>query len=157
MKSLEEAIASRHLAVSSDWNPADALRALRTFLQSPTRKIRILVVDDEPCDLELLGFRLEKFDCQVFQSKAPSEAIRLIEQNDYDMVFVDLKLPPRDGIEVIRQVRKFKPKTRFVVTSGHPNLIELVSEMGGLFIFRKPITDDDLELLFGTMEGSPYG
>ncbi len=158
MNLLERTLASRHLAVSAEWNPEDALRALRAFVQSPERKLRILIVDDTKTDQELLIDKLRKFECRIAVATYTHEAVAMIGDADYDLVFVDLKLPPRDGLEVIRQTRAgMKPKTRFVVTSGHPNLIEKVSEFGGLFIFRKPITEDDVELLFGTLEGSPYG
>jgi len=66
---------------------------------------RILTVDDEINILELLKYNLEKNGFQVLQATSGEEAIKLLEDNEVDMLLLDLMLPGMDGLEVLKIIR----------------------------------------------------
>lgn len=66
---------------------------------------RILTVDDEINILELLKYNLEKNGFQVIQATSGEEALKLLEDNEVDMLLLDLMLPGIDGLEVLKIIR----------------------------------------------------
>lgn len=80
----------------------------------PSEKKRILVVDDEEYIQQLLQTVLSKEGYEVSVAGDGDEALRLIEQDAYDLVVLDIMMPGTDGLEVLRQVKsserlKFTP------------------------------------------------
>ena len=69
-------------------------------------KERVLVLDDEPSILEILGQYLteESYDCEVTTSAL--EALRLLEEDDYQLLITDLKMPEMHGLEVLRRGKR---------------------------------------------------
>jgi two-component system KDP operon response regulator KdpE len=72
-----------------------------------SRKLRVLVVDDEPAILKFLKPALEANDYDVASAGTVSEALKGIAKDAPDVVVLDLGLPDGDGKDVIRQVRQW--------------------------------------------------
>ena len=66
---------------------------------------QILIVDDDPAILKLLGANLKARGYGVLFASGGEEAIRLIEQSIVDLIILDLMMPGMDGTEVCRRVR----------------------------------------------------
>lgn len=66
---------------------------------------RLLVVDDEEINRDLLQRRLERRGFQVAGAKDGLEALQLIESQAFDLVLLDIMLPGIDGLEVLRRIR----------------------------------------------------
>jgi two-component system nitrogen regulation response regulator NtrX len=82
-------------------------------------KPRILVIDDEPSILDTLRMILEYEGYEVIQASTGEEGVRLIEREAPDLVFLDVKMPGMDGLEVLQKVRHLTDSTPIVVISGH--------------------------------------
>lgn len=85
---------------------------------------KILIVDDHTIVrqgiIRLLQELLEpspEFD----EASSGQEAIDLVSGNDYNLVLLDISLPGRDGLDVLRQLRQINPKTPVIVLSMHPD------------------------------------
>ncbi len=65
----------------------------------------ILLVDDEPAQLELLRYNLEKAGFQTLQAENGEQAIEIVENEDPDLVVLDWMMPVASGIEVCRELR----------------------------------------------------
>jgi two-component system chemotaxis response regulator CheY len=74
---------------------------------------RILVVDDDSLMRELLRIQLSKEGHAVHESSDPTQALRLLLQRDFDLVFTDINMPYMDGIELAQAIMG-DPKTRHV-------------------------------------------
>lgn len=72
----------------------------------PTRKFRVLVVDDDSDSLDLLTRWLSMEGYAISAASSGAEALRRIEAERPDLVLLDLMIPPPDGIEVIKTVKK---------------------------------------------------
>lgn len=66
---------------------------------------RLLVVDDEEINRDLLQRRLERRGFTVAGAKDGLEALRLIDSQPFDLVLLDIMLPGIDGLEVLRRIR----------------------------------------------------
>jgi PAS domain S-box-containing protein len=71
---------------------------------------RVLVVDDDPDNLDLLGFILRKSGAQVITAASTSEALKVLERWQPDVLVSDLAMPEQDGYFLIKQVRARGPE-----------------------------------------------
>ena len=81
--------------------------AASTASPAPVRK-RVLVVEDEPHIRELVVLHLGLDGLTTVEAKAGDEALRLIENDRFDLVVLDLMLPRIDGLTVCRAIRRHK-------------------------------------------------
>ena len=81
-------------------------------------KERILVLDDEPSILELLGQLLSEvnYDCTLTTSAL--EALELLEKEDFALLITDLKMPELHGNEVVRRAKASRPELAVIVVTA---------------------------------------
>lgn len=81
-------------------------------------KIKILIVDDEKpiCDLMEMNLSAAGYDCKSVQDGL--DAIRLIEQETFDLILLDVMLPGADGYDIMEYIRPLKIPVIFV-TAKH--------------------------------------
>ncbi|MCK4242928.1 MAG: response regulator, partial [Dehalococcoidia bacterium] len=85
---------------------------------SSTRKVNILLVDDDPEVSEVLELMLAQIGHEVTVVAQGQEAIALFEQSDYDLVITDLGMPDISGWEVAKAVKEKRPETPVVLITG---------------------------------------
>jgi DNA-binding response OmpR family regulator len=73
---------------------------------SADSKGKVLVVDDEPTILEIVGRYMERAGYETYRAGDGAEALRLAELHDPDLVVLDIMLPEIDGIEVMRRLQE---------------------------------------------------
>jgi DNA-binding NtrC family response regulator len=110
---------------------------------------KALVADDEPMDRELLqeGLGCVGADIEVLTACDGAEACELAESQEFDVVFADLCMPRKDGIDVLKRVSGISPGTEVVIVTGHaevPTAVKAV-KMGCFDYLQKPITVDEVE------------
>ena len=69
--------------------------------------MKILVVDDEKLLVKGIKFNLENDGYEVDTAYDGEEAVRLVNENKYDVILLDLMLPKIDGLEACRRIREF--------------------------------------------------
>ena len=80
---------------------------------------RVLVVDDERSIRESLQMILEYEKYAVSLASAGSEALALLEKGEFPVVLLDIKMPGRDGLEILEEVKTRSPGTEVIMISGH--------------------------------------
>ena len=65
----------------------------------------ILIVDDQPINVQLLKRKLEREGLQVVPAYSGSEALDLVSQSRPDLILLDVMMPDMDGIEVCRRLQ----------------------------------------------------
>jgi DNA-binding response OmpR family regulator len=114
-------------------------------------KKRVLVVDDDPSMIQLLGKMLEQEEHTLIISNDGVEAIRLFREQPIDLVITDIMMPGKDGIELIYEILDEKPDTPIIAVSG--NLFLVSSDVNGnpadllgiSCILNKPFTKQELK------------
>lgn len=70
------------------------------------RRARVLLVDDHEMNLEITAALMEPYGMTVDCAGSGKEAVQLIQQNIYDIVFMDHMMPVMDGVETLKEIRK---------------------------------------------------
>lgn len=107
-----------------------------------TDAIKILIVDDESIVVRSADRVLKAEGYNVEGVLSGKDAILKMEQDTYNLVLTDLKMPEMDGITLIRWIRKFKPEVGVVVITGYPSqeTIKEALELGIIDYVPKPFT-----------------
>ncbi|MDO8677513.1 MAG: sigma-54 dependent transcriptional regulator [Acidobacteriota bacterium] len=107
-------------------------------------KPRILVVDDEAAIRDSLKMILEYEGYEVMQAATGEEGVKLIEREAPDLVFLDIKMPGMDGLEVLQKLRHLVDTTPIVVVSGHGTIHTAVeaTRLGAFDFIEKPFTTE---------------
>ncbi|HIP92636.1 MAG TPA: response regulator transcription factor [Thermotoga sp.] len=71
-------------------------------------KKKILVVDDDPAIIELVGYNLSKEGYEVLKAYDAEEALKISQSEDVDMFIVDIMLPGMDGFDLVRRIRSME-------------------------------------------------
>ncbi len=108
----------------------------------------VLVVDDEPNILRTLTIGLQAIGLTVEAFGNPVEALDHLEPAKYDVAFIDLKMEPIDGMQVLRELRRRSPSTTAVILTAHGSIDSAVEAMkSGAFDFlQKPFDLRELQL-----------
>ena len=78
--------------------------------------IKILLVDDEPDILEIVGYNLKNEGYQVFKAENGLEAIKSAKKNVPHLILLDIMMPEMDGIEACEKIRKIKSLENVIVS-----------------------------------------
>lgn len=84
--------------------------------------MRILIADDHAIVREGLKQILAETADMIVADEASSghEALEKVRQNDYDVVVLDISMPGKSGLDVLKELRRYKPKLPVLVLSIHP-------------------------------------
>jgi DNA-binding response OmpR family regulator len=112
-----------------------------------TLRPRILVVEDDAATYSALRILLSKRGADVVLATTLTEARAALREGIPDSIVLDLMLPDGDGIEILRDIRARKLKTRIAVTTGvsDPDHLTAVANLHPDATLKKPI--DLAELL----------
>jgi two-component system NtrC family response regulator len=107
---------------------------------------RILVVDDEPAQLELVGGFLRKHGFEVAQAAGGQAAVARFKQEPFDLLLTDQRMPDLSGLEVLEAVRATTPETAVVIMTAYGTIESAVSAVkaGAVDYLAKPLHLDEL-------------
>jgi DNA-binding NtrC family response regulator len=113
-------------------------------------KLKILIVDDKPNTLKVLGAILEDEGYAVDQALNGEEALEIFDtEARIDAVVADLKMPGMDGLALYHELRKRDPDLPFVIMTAHGSVESAVSAMkdGVTNYLIKPLNYEELILV----------
>ncbi|HAB74720.1 MULTISPECIES: two-component system response regulator GlrR [Pantoea] len=107
---------------------------------------RLLLVDDDPSLLKLLGMRLSSEGYQVTTAASGPEALRLLQKEQIDLVISDLRMDEMDGLALFGEIQKRNPSLPVIILTAHGSIPDAVSAtQQGVFSFlTKPVDRDAL-------------
>jgi two-component system NtrC family response regulator len=107
---------------------------------------RILVVDDEPAQLELIGGFLKKQGFETALAESGEKALRLFQQEPFDLVLTDQRMPKLSGLDLLRAVRAIHPEAAVMVMTAFGTIETAVSAIkeGATDYLTKPLNLDEL-------------
>ncbi len=112
-------------------------------------KGRILVVDDEEIVIRSCQRILAEGDFQVDAARNGLDALEKIQEDDYDVVILDIKMPKMNGIEVLQRVKESHPDIDVIMITGL-NLIDTAvkaMKLGAFDYLPKPFDPEELEIV----------
>jgi len=114
---------------------------------------KILVIDDEKSIRDTLKEILEYEEHRVDLAADGDEGLSLFNKNKYDIVLLDIKMPQKDGIEVLEEIFKINYEIPVIMISGHGNIDTAVESIkkGAYDFIEKPL---DLNRLLVTIRNA---
>jgi DNA-binding NtrC family response regulator len=108
----------------------------------------ILVVDDEPAIRENLEILLTEANYKVTVAENGTEGLRKAEAELFDLVLLDVMMPDKNGIEVLRELHQFSPETAIVMITAYGTIENAVSAIkaGAADYVTKPWDNEKLLL-----------
>ena len=109
-------------------------------------KANILIVDDEEVVRRSHLRSLASAGCNAQAAEDGDEALRVMEQNSFDVILLDLRMPGLDGMDVLKTIKERWPDSEVVVITGYPT-IESAKEsvrLGAFNYLAKPVGPDDV-------------
>ncbi|MGX9365108.1 response regulator [Desulfoplanes sp. PS50] len=108
--------------------------------------IRVLIVDDEPDLLETLVKRLNRRNLQATGLPDGDKGLEYLRDHDIDVVVLDVKMPGRDGLEILEEIRKTYPQIEVIMLTGHASIRsgERGMTLGAFDYIMKPVSIDEL-------------
>jgi UDP-3-O-[3-hydroxymyristoyl] N-acetylglucosamine deacetylase len=102
----------------------------------------VLIVDDEPGILATLAGVFSDQGFRTLETGSGDEALSLYRERSPDVVFLDIWLPDRDGLEMLQAIREHDPAAAVVMMSGHGTTSTAVKalKMGALDYLEKPLS-----------------
>jgi len=112
-------------------------------------KGRILIVDDEEIVIRSCQRILAAGDFQVDAAHNGLEALAKIQEDDYDMLILDIKMPKMNGIEVLQRVKEAYPDIDVIMITGLNQIDTAVKAMklGAFDYLPKPFDPEELEIV----------
>ena len=125
----------------------------------PAPLARVLLVDDDPALLEMLGRTLERAGFTVITAVHGADALAQMGQLSADIVVTDIMMPEMDGFELIRKLHAKWPHLPIVAMSGiddTPNFRNLALKFGAKAALSKPVNRAHLvEVMQEIMRADP--
>jgi len=109
-------------------------------------KKKILICDDELGVRESLNLILEDAYYLDFASTG-NEAIEKVKSNTFDGLLLDIKMPEKDGLETLDEIRKISPDIKVIIVTGYQS-VETASKavkLGAIDYITKPFESDEVK------------
>lgn len=109
-------------------------------------KPKILIIEDEQKLSRVLQLELEYESYQTAIADNGTEAIRLLEEEEWDLVLLDIMIPELSGLEVLRRVRRFDEMTPIILLTARDEVHDKVSglDLGANDYITKPFQIEEL-------------
>jgi len=120
-----------------------------------TMPTHVMVVDDERDFVEMLVLKLQATGRVVVAAYSGQECLERLRQNNIDVVFLDIKMPGMDGMDVLREIKRHYPLVEVVMLTGHGTIETAVAgmKMGAFDYLLKPADFDDLQAKLAEAKG----
>jgi len=107
---------------------------------------RILIVDDEKVALKNLEHVMKKEGYEVVSTQSGQNALRILEEQKFDVVLTDLKMEKVDGMQILGRCRELYPDIEVIMITGYATLESAVESMkhGAFYYIAKPFRLDEV-------------
>ncbi len=120
---------------------------------------RILIIDDEEVVRRSFILALEDIGYKVDTAESGEKGLQMKKDSEYDLIFLDLKMPGMDGVETLRQIRKNdKNVPIYIFTAFHKEFMDQLRVAAGegydFEIIQKPMSLDIVSITKHILEKS---
>jgi CheY-like chemotaxis protein len=132
--------------VGKDFHQSDIYRKFDFEVPS-----KVLLVDDEREFVKTLSERLILRDMGSVVAFDGESALKLVHEEEPEVMILDLKMPGIDGIEVLRRVKETQPEIEVIILTGHGSEAdrETCMNLGAFAYLQKPV---DIDILSNTLK-----
>jgi len=108
----------------------------------------VLIVDDEPSIVQSLSGLLSDEGYKVSTAFNGQDALKAIDSDSPDLVLLDIWMPGLDGIETLKEIKKYNPHVQVIIITGHGTIETAVkaTKLGAFDLVEKPLSIDKIIL-----------
>jgi len=109
-------------------------------------RFRVLVVDDEEDFIDTIVRRLKAKGLAAEGATRGEDALKMLEEQNFDVCILDVKMPGMDGIQTLREMKKKKPLMEVIMLTGHGSVESGIQglQLGAYNYVMKPVPFDEL-------------
>lgn len=139
-------------ASGESWSDT-AIKALSDGLVALQRKVRVLIAEDDKADADYLVQLLKEFPCEVEFCDTFPICKELVCVKDFDVVFLDLKLPSGSGFDLLESAISCFRRAKFIIVTGFSDsfIVERALQLGTVAVLVKPVKREDLQSIFSQL------
>jgi YesN/AraC family two-component response regulator len=114
----------------------------------------ILIIDDEQPTLQMLTLYLEACGHTVLTAENEIQGLEVFRSQRPAIVLTDIKMPGKDGFDVLRQIKAIAPRTEVIVITGHgdKDLAQQALDLRASAFFNKPLDTEALDAAIREIE-----
>lgn len=112
------------------------------------KKLSVLILDDESMYTDKLSRFLGNSNVKSYVANAPSEAFRILDSCDIDILVCDYVLPEMNGLQVLSKVKSKCPEIEVIMISGHGDMDTVIeaTRLGAIDFIKKPLRMIEVQL-----------
>lgn len=116
-----------------------------------SKKIKILFIDDEPDTCMLFKKMMDEAGFNVFTATAAKDGLTLYKNEKPYIVFLDIVMPDKDGIKLLKEIKKIDPKQIVMMITGCGEIgsVRAAMKLGAYDYISKPF---DLEAIVSSIK-----
>ncbi|MGD9818712.1 MAG: response regulator [Desulfomonilaceae bacterium] len=109
-------------------------------------KYRVLIIDDEVDFVETIVKRLRDRGLVAEGALSGPEGLKILDERDFDVIILDVKMPKMSGIETLREIKKKKPLVEVIMLTGHGSVESGIQglQLGAFNYVMKPVPLNEL-------------
>ncbi len=109
-------------------------------------KFRVLVIDDEVDFVETIVKRLRDRGLEAEGALSGPEGLQLLDNKEFDVIILDVKMPKMNGIETLREIKKKSPLVEVIMLTGHGSVESGIQglQLGAFNFVMKPVPLNEL-------------
>nr|WP_246596049.1 response regulator [Bacillus alkalicola] len=121
---------------------------------SVNNQLKVLICDDSLLVRKKLREALEKCKCEsVLEAENGNVAVELVKLENPDLVFMDIVMPDKDGLEALEEIKKINKNIKVVMASsaGTNEHLKKALKLGAYDFIQKPVTLDAVTNIIGKL------
>ena len=123
--------------------------------------IRILVVDDHAVVRAGVQYFISQVPDMKIEGEAGTaqEAIRLIRAQEFDIILLDINMPDKSGVEVLKQIKREKPDMPVLILSMHPEsryAVQILRSGASGYVQKEALADELVNAIKTILRGHKY-
>ena len=110
-------------------------------------KIKILVIDDKKVIGDLFDFTLGYSGHEITVADNAAAAMEVVKNKEFDIAFIDIVMPGKDGVAILEEIRTIAPKLPIVMMSGYSveERRNKARDLGAITCLKKPFEMEDVK------------
>jgi DNA-binding NtrC family response regulator len=110
------------------------------------KKAKVLVVDDEVAFADNIAKLISKRGYEVTTVNNGQSAVEALDESDFDIIILDLKMPGLDGLATLKLIKGKRPGVEVIILTGHGSMESGIDgiQLGAFDFIMKPVRFEDL-------------
>ena len=111
-----------------------------------SKKLTVLLVDDEDRFREALSRQLSVRGFDVLSAASGEDALKIVNGNSIDVIILDQKMPGMDGTQTLHEIKKIDPSIEIIMLTGHATVDTAfeIMKQGAFDYIMKPVNLDEI-------------